>query len=62
MKRLTLKEFLDKVQLLRPEYDYSCISEYKNNTTPVEVICKQHGNFTTTPQKLLIKSVRNVCP
>lgn len=31
-------------------YDYSLV-EYKNNATPVKIICKIHGTFAQTPEK-----------
>lgn len=62
MKRFTLSEFLQRAKVERPEYDYSCITKYRNNTTPIIVICPKHGRFLTTPQKLLNRSVRCLCP
>jgi hypothetical protein len=34
-------------------YDISGLKDYKNNSTKFNVICKKHGNFTTTPNQLM---------
>ena len=33
MKKLTLDAFLALAKKIRPEYDYSLVTEYKNNKT-----------------------------
>ena len=59
-KRLALNDFLTKARKIHPEYDYSLVTEYKNNVTKVPVIChekditgKEHGIFMITPANLL---------
>ena len=48
-KRLTLKEFKERSNLIHDyEYDYSNVS-YINNYTVVEIKCKKHGIFQQTP-------------
>lgn len=52
-KKLKYKlSFFKRATSERPEYDYSKV-EYTNNKTKVEVICKEHGSFHTTPNRLL---------
>lgn len=41
--------FIMKSKHRYTDLDYSLV-EYKNETTPVVLICKQHGEFTTTPK------------
>jgi very-short-patch-repair endonuclease/predicted transcriptional regulator len=44
-KKLTTKEFIERVELAHGDkYDYSLI-EYKNSFTKVKVICYEHGVF-----------------
>lgn len=49
----SLDTFLKEVKLIHPEYDFSKV-EYINNNTKVEVICKEHGSFYSTPSHLLM--------
>lgn len=51
-KRKPLQQFIKDAQSVFPEYDYSKVS-YKNNDTPVTVICPIHGEFQRLPQNLL---------
>ena len=44
--------FIKQVQEVSPEYDYSKVV-YKHCKEKVEVICKEHGSFHTTPNHLL---------
>ncbi len=47
---LTTEEFVAKANLMHNfTYDYSS-TEYKNSKTPIDIICKDHGLFTTYPQ------------
>ena len=46
---LTKEEFIDKARkVYGNKYDYSKV-EYINNTTPVTIICPEHGEFQQTP-------------
>ena len=67
-KKLTLDEFLVKVKKVRPEYDYSLVTEYINNSTKIPVIChkkdfagREHGVFMITPADLLTNKGCNKC-
>ena len=67
-KKLTLDEFLERVKNIRPEYDYSLVTEYKNNSTKIPVIChkkdfagREHGVFMITPADLLKNKGCNKC-
>lgn len=54
MKKLTLKDFIDKANLIHDnKYDYSKV-EYVNNSTKVCIICPEHGEFWQTPRNHLI--------
>ena len=54
MKKLTLKDFIDKANLIHNnKYDYSKV-EYVNNSTKVCIICPEHGEFWQTPRNHLI--------
>ena len=45
----SLVEFKDKSNLVHDNrYDYSLV-DYKNSTLPVEIICKEHGVFSQSP-------------
>ena len=49
MKKLTLKEFIEKAKKVHNnKYDYSLV-EYKNSTTKIKIICPIHGEFMQTP-------------
>lgn len=53
MKRKTTKEFiLDAKNIYGDKYDYSYV-KYKNNSTPVKIICSTHGEFLKRPLKHL---------
>jgi len=53
VKKLTLKEFLEKAQNKHGNvYDYSLVN-YINATTKITIICKEHGKFTQTPNSHL---------
>jgi len=48
-KRLTTKQFIEKVKSIhKDKYDYSLV-EYKNNKTKVKIICPVHGPFEQRP-------------
>ena len=47
-----LKTFLEDVEKIHPQYDYSKV-DYKNCRTKVEIICKEHGSFFSIPSSLL---------
>lgn len=49
MKLTKLQSFIYKSNIVHAgQYDYSLVS-YSNSTTPVDIICKIHGNFTQKP-------------
>ena len=53
-KKMNNDEFIEKAKLVHGDlYSYERIN-YKNNSTPIEVICKEHGVFKQTPGKHLI--------
>lgn len=44
------EDFIKKSKILHGDiYDYSKV-EYTNNSTPVEIICEEHGTFLQTPR------------
>ena len=48
-RSFTTEIFIKKAKELNGDrYDYSLV-EYKNYTTKVKIICKEHGEFTQTP-------------
>lgn len=48
-KKLTTEEFIQKAQLIHGNrYDYS-VTNYINNATEVEIICREHGIFKQRP-------------
>lgn len=55
-RRKTLEGFLDEAKIVHGDkYDYSLVSEYVNNTTPVTIICKTCGKqFLQTPKLHLV--------
>ena len=54
MKKLTLKDFINKANLIHNnKYDYSKV-KYVNNSTKVCIICPEHGEFWQTPRSHLI--------
>lgn len=45
-KRYTLEEFINQANEIHNfKYDYSLISEFKNKSEKVEILCKEHGSF-----------------
>lgn len=45
MRKLTTKEFIERVKKVHGnKYDYSLVN-YRNNSSKVEIICKTHGSF-----------------
>lgn len=67
-KRKSLEEFLNEAKKMRPEYDFSLVTEYKNNNTKIPVIChkkdfagREHGVFMITPGNLLKGRGCNKC-
>ena len=52
-RKLTTEEFIKKAKEVHGDkYDYSKV-EYKNNKTPVTIICPEHGEFKQTPSNHL---------
>lgn len=52
-KSMTAQEFIKKARKIHGnKYDYSLVN-YKNNKTPVEIICKIHGRFWQLPNNHL---------
>lgn len=52
-KKLTNEEFVEKIKpIYGDSYDYSNL-HYVNQSTSVVLKCKKHGEFTSTPLKLL---------
>ena len=52
-KRSTRQRFIDEATLIHGgKYDYKKI-DYKNNRTPVTIICPEHGSFQQTPNRHL---------
>ena len=50
---LTTEEFIEKARKVHGDkYDYSKV-EYKNNKTPVTIICQKHGEFKIRPDNHL---------
>ena len=48
-KKLTTEEFIEKARKVHGDkYDYSKV-EYKNNRTPICIICPEHGEFWQLP-------------
>jgi hypothetical protein len=49
-KTLKLPEVIKRFKSIHGDtYDYSKV-KYKNQITPVTILCKEHGNFLITPQ------------
>jgi len=49
VKAHTTEEIIDKFKLIHGvKFDYSNV-EYKNNSSPIKIICKTHGEFKQTP-------------
>lgn len=49
-RKIGLDIFLDRCKEVHGDrYDYSLITEYKNSSTKVDVICKDHGVFKIDP-------------
>ena len=47
--RLTTKEFIEKAKKVHGDkYDYSNV-DYKNSSTKVRIVCKEHGEFLQKP-------------
>jgi Zn finger protein HypA/HybF involved in hydrogenase expression len=54
-KKLTQEEVITRFKQVHGDrYDYSKV-EYKNNSTPVCIICHEHGEFWQTPDKHFFK-------
>lgn len=52
-KRKTREQFIrDAIHVHSTKYDYTNV-EYKNNKTPVNIICPKHGTFKQTPDNHL---------
>lgn len=51
---LTTDEFINKAKNIHGDrYDYS-VTEYKNNKTKINIICKKHGIFSQRPEHHLL--------
>ena len=49
MAKLTTEEFIKKAREVHGDkYDYSKV-EYVNNSTPVVIVCPEHGDFEQSP-------------
>ena len=52
-KKKTLDDFIEEaIKLYGDKYEYSEVV-YKNSSTKVKIICKEHGPFLKTPQKFI---------
>lgn len=51
-KKISKKEFIERVKKLHPEFDYSK-TVYENYRKKLEVICLTHGSFQISPHDLL---------
>lgn len=59
-KKGTTQLFIAKAKSVHGnDYDYSCVA-YKNNDTPVEIICTKHGSFFQTPRNHTVQ--KSKCP
>lgn len=54
--RFTTEEFIEKAKNKHPEYDYSKVN-YINANTKIKIICPKHGEFLTSPQTILYRSI-----
>ena len=52
MPKLTTEEFINRVKIDFPEYDFS-ITEYKNKRTKIKFICKKHGIREILPSNMM---------
>lgn len=60
--RLTTEQFVEKAKLVHGnKYDYSKV-EYKNTSTKVCIICREHGEFWQTPNNHLFGAGCPTCP
>lgn len=60
-KKMNNTEFIEKSKLVHGDlYSYENI-DYKNNSTPIDIICKKHGVFKQTPAKHLISRGCSEC-
>lgn len=61
-RSMTLNEFIEKANLKYGvgKFDYSLV-DIKNTSTPVIIICKEHGKFSTTPNTFLSKTTKHGC-
>jgi len=60
-KKMDNVSFIQKSKNIHGDlYDYNLIN-YKNNSTPIKIICKIHGEFLQTPAKHLIGRGCPVC-
>ena len=61
MKKLTQKEFIEKLTQYYGKYSYDFSKvKYINTDTPVSIICKEHGEFKVIPYKLF-KNNLHIC-
>ena len=52
-RKLKIEEVKNKIkEIPKDNYDLSLITEYKNNRTPMPIICYKHGMFESTFDKL----------
>ena len=60
--KLNTSEFIAKARLIHGDkYDYSKV-EYKNYSTKVCIICREHGEFRQTPNNHLFGTGCPICP
>lgn len=53
MSRKTKEVFIEEARNIHGDrYDYSKV-EYKNNSTPIIIICKEHGEYLQRPTQHL---------
>ena len=61
-RRLTTVEWVEKAKIKHgSRYDYTEV-DYKNGTTPVKIICPEHGPFFQTPHAHARQSGGGRCP
>lgn len=60
-RKLTQEEFIRRAnEIHKGRYDYSKV-QYTNSTTPVVIVCPEHGEFVIKPQKHLAGQGRKPC-
>jgi hypothetical protein len=60
-KKVTTEDFIEKAKKVHGDkYDYSKVN-YINNSTPIEIICPNHGSFTQRPDNHLLSKGCKKC-